>query len=356
MSQLEERVDGTLEKINSLHDSLNRTDWSSLKRDGFVFELERATSKLKQIYSDLEMIDKEVSLLLEKNTPDISGALEQIQREVMLLESNVKLEKHKRFKVELVNQTEPVEVPDLYSSLQNKILECVLKARYSTDKIRTFLIAKKVPFVQRGSTAKSLIDVLQKKEDELSDLRKRNVDLKRKSFLGHIDEKSLAEIEDEMFTKDKSLSMAVSEANKALKTHLAQINYVEGSFAGLKEKVRLVEELHSAYSTKASGLIRELKKDRDYARKMALEIENETLQARTEYTRNLLEKEDRINTVKEKVKRKYTEEIRSLRRDLNEKSISLANVIKLIEKLEAENKSLKEKLNNKVVSELKEEN
>ena len=244
-------------------------------------------------------------------------------------------------------------MPELYASLQNKILESVLKARYSAEKIKTFLTARKTPFVQKGSTAKNLIGVIQKREDELLELRKKHLDLKRKSFLGTIEERSLAEIEEEMFAKDKALSFAVTEANKSLKQHLAQINYVEGSFAHLKEKVRLVEELHSNYSKKAMELIRELKKERDHARKMALEIEEETMRARNEYTNYLLEKENRISEVKEKTAKKYAEEVISLKRDVSEKRLSLANIIKLVEELEKENKSLKERLKDKVVNEAK---
>ena len=353
MSHLEEIVEKTVKAIDALHESLNRTDWSTLKKDGFVFELERATGKLKEIYSSMRDISKESTMMLEKNTPDISDTIEIIRKELILLESNIRLEKHKQFRVELVNENEPIEVPELYSSLQNKILECALKARYSAEKIKTFLTARRTPFVQKGSTAKNLIGLVQKKEDELVELRKRNLELKRKSFLGNIEEKSLAEIEEEMFAKDKALSAAVTETNKSLKQHLAQINYVEGSFANLNEKVRLVEELHANYGKKAMELIRELKKERDHARKMALELEEETMRARNEYTNYLLEKENRISEVKEKTSKKYVEEIMSLKRDLSEKRLSIANIIKLVEELEKENKSLKERLKDKIVNEAK---
>ncbi len=337
----EEKTDEIIKDINTLHDTIQKTKWNELNRDGFVFELERSYTKLKEIYLKLFEVNKEVSNLLEKNTPNIDTFLEQFRNQLTVLEANIRMEKSKKLVVELINENDTNNVPELYSSIQNKIIEQLLKCRYSIEKIKTFLINRKTPFVKKGSTAKNLIELLETKEDELVDLKKRNLELKRRVFTRNTDEKDITEIEADIYERNKNLEIAVKETNDALKTHLAQINYVEGSFANLKNKITKIEESHNTFAKNSIELIKELKKERDYAKKFAMDIEQETLALRSNYTREILNMEDQKNEIKEKINKKYIEEIKSLKRDLNEKSISLANIIKLVEEQEKEIKRLK---------------
>jgi len=342
MVNLEEKVELCINDINTLHDATARTNWAELNRQGFVFELEQNSKRLKDLYLKLEEINREVKMLLEKNSPELDGFLSEMAREITVLEANISMEKKKKLRQELVNEKEPVEVPDLYSALQQKILTMSLKARYNADKVRTFLAVRKIPFVKKGSTAKNLLEVLQRKEDELSELKQKNVELKRKTFFGLTQEKSIAEIETELNEMDKKLAETVSETKKSLKTHLSQINYVEGSFIQLKTKIEGIENMHSTFTKKSIELIRELKKERDFAKTLALEIEQDTLHTRSEYTKQLLELEEKKQNIEERLKEKYDKDLSSLKKQFDEKNIALRNSHKLIEQLEEEIKRGKE--------------
>lgn len=342
MPNLEEKVEGTILDINALHDAVVRTNWASINREGFVFELESNTGRLKSLYLKLEEINREVKMLLEKNAPSIDTLNTELAREITVLESNLAMEKKKKLRTELVNELETAEVPELYSSLQQKILSLSLKARYNIDKVRNFLIARKTPFVKKGSTAKHLLEALTQKEAELSEEKQKLIELKRKVFLG-AEEKSVAEIETELHEMDKKLSEMVSETKKSLKTHLAQINYVEGSFIQLKNRVEEVEGIHSDYTKKTVLLVQELKKERDFAKTLALEVEQETLNKRSEYTKQLLELEEKKSAIEDRMREKYEKEIASLKRQFEEKNAALKHAHKLVEKLENEIKGLKGK-------------
>ncbi|MDD4250907.1 MAG: hypothetical protein PHX27_01800 [Candidatus ainarchaeum sp.] len=347
MSILEENVKLTIQKINSLHDSINISNWGELRREGFVFELEQSTQKMKEILDLLKQVNKETILLLEKNTPDINDFLEKFEKNIIVFESNIKMERTKRMRVELINENEMMDVPELYRTLQNKILELSLQARYEIEKINKFLIIKKTPFLQKGSTAKSLLEILQKREGEIEDIRKKNFELKRQSFF-KANEVSVAEIEEELHEKDKLLDEAVKEAKKSLKTHLAQINYVQGSFLTIEKKVSLIDTIHSDFVKKTINLIKELKKERDYARKIAIEIEEDTLRIRQEQTRQIMQISEEKNDIKEKIENKYLNNIKKLRQENDDKHLALTNMQKLIESQEKEIKILKETINQKI--------
>lgn len=336
MHATEGKVEECIKSINSIHDAVARTNWASLNRQGFVFELEQTFGKLKNLYLELLEINRETKLLLEKNSPDLDSFLTEMAREMTVLEANISMEKKKKLRQELVNEKEAVEVPELYSSLQQKILSLTLKARYNVDKVRTFFISRKTPFIKKGSTAKNLLDALQKKEEEISELKNKNIELKRKTYFGTVGEKGIAEIETELNEMDKKLSESVGETKKSLKTHLAQINYVEGSFIQLKNKVEEIENMHATFSHKTIELIKELKKERDYAKTLALEIEQETLNTRSHYTKQVLEFDEKKQSIEERLKDKYEHDLASLKRQIDEKNLALKHAHKLVEQLENE--------------------
>jgi len=351
MGILDEKVSKSIIDIENLHALVSKTRWNDLNREGFVFELERGTKRLKEIYSDLMEMNKDITMMLEKNTPNISDTLIEIKRELIILESNIKMEKSKKLREALVNESETIEVPELYSSLQQKILKLTLKSRYSAEKIKGFLVAKKIPFVQKGSTARNLLELLQKKEDEINELKTKHSDLKRTGFF-KAEEKSLAEIEHELYESDKQLSLALEDTKKSLKTHLAQIEYVEGSFATLKKKVELIEKNQNGFTKNATTIIKELKKDRDYARTSALEIEQDNMKSRGMLTNKMLEIEKEKSELKDKARIKYNKDMSEIKKELVEKSQIVANMIKLIEEQEKEIALLKKKVKQKDRDEL----
>ena len=341
MTKMEEKVEVIIKDINTLHEAVGRINWATLNRESFIFELEQNTKRIKELYLKLEEINRELKLLLEKNTPSLDELLVEYSREIIILDSNIALEKKKKIRQTLINEKEKIEVPELYSSLQQKILSISLKSRYQIDRVKNFLTARKMPFVKKGSTAKQLLEALEMKENEINELKQKIVEIKHKTFFGNLPEKSIAEIESEAHEIDKKFSILLDETQKSLKTHFAQINYVEGSFIHLKEKVEKIEEIHKEFSTKTLELIKELKKERDYAKKLALEIEEETIHKRNEYTRRLLELEEKKQAIEEKLTEKFEKEIATLKRIQEEKGLALKNSQKLIEQMENEIRNLK---------------
>jgi len=346
MQKLEERIDDIINEVNSIHNSIVRTNWKDLNREGFVFELETNTQKFKAIFITLEELNRELKLLLERGTPTLDNTLSEISREIVILDANLNMEKTKKLKDHLVNEIQKEEVPELYDSIQRKMTAIILRARNDCGKIKTFLMARNMPFVKKGSTAKLLIELMQKQEEELKLAQEQNLELKRKSFFGAKEEINSAEIEKELHETDKILSESVNEASKSLKTHHAQITYVEGSFAHLKEQIDKVEAQHASFSKKALDLIKDLKKERDFARNIALGVEAETISIKNSYTHQLLGLEKKKNEIEENTRRKYENEMERLRKELMEKTHSLNNLARAIHEQEKEIARLKEKQQN----------
>ena len=341
MLDLEEKVGALIRAIDSCHDAIARQRWEELDRDNFVFELERSTKKIKEIYLELEETNKGLRLLLEKNVPDLEDAIKEISQGLELLEKNLSLEKAKKLRDQRIHESDKSEVPELYSSLQQKAMGLALKARYTAEKAKGFLDSRKMPFVKKGSTAKALIEILQKKEEELFHVKQDMMELKRKSFFGAKQAEGPADLEKDLQEKDKALDRAVSGAGAALKSHYAQLNYVEGSYAQLKQKITEIEELYKGHSEKSSELIKELKKERDYARTSALEVEQEALRTKSHYNTELLSLEEKKQELEEKMRGKYEKELGELKRAVEEKTLMIRHMNKLLSEQENKISALK---------------
>jgi hypothetical protein len=318
MKDFYDRVNLLLNEINNTYNAISKENWKDLNKTGFIFELERNTKKLKEIFYEFSDIDKELNLLLEKNTPDLSKFLEQLGKEITVFEANLKMEKTTKWRENIINTHELQKIPELYSSIQEKILSIILKSRYSIERVSAFVNAKNTHSSKKGSTAKNILEILERKEIEIQELKERHAEMRRRSFLGFVQEKNIAEIEREVNEIDKLLSTHLFEMKTALKTHLSQIEYLEGSFAQLKDKTNAIEETQYNFSKKTLDLIKEMKNERDYAKKVALDIEQETLKLRSDYTQQLLGLENAKEDMKQKIKEHYKNELVKLKEE-NEK-------------------------------------
>ena len=214
MEKLKQRVENTITTINDIHDSLNIVIWKKLNQKGFVFELERSAKKIKNLLLDIEELNRELKLLMEKNTPELDTLIIEINKQLEIIETNLALEKAKKFKEETLDILETQEVPELYDSIQQKIIILMLRARNEIEKVKTFLLVKDEPPIRKGNTAKALVEIIQKQENELRQAKERNLELKRKNFFGSIEEISTADIEKGLHETDKLLTESVTESKK----------------------------------------------------------------------------------------------------------------------------------------------
>ncbi|MDD3159731.1 MAG: hypothetical protein PHQ98_02070 [Candidatus ainarchaeum sp.] len=343
MQLIQKSVEETTKEINDLHEMINRISWTKLTKETFVFELETCIKKLKIIKDLLKNLNKELTFILEPSVPKLDDLIVELNRELIVLESNISLEKHKKFRNSLLNELEKPEVPELYLTIQQKIISLILKCRYSIERINSFENARNMPFVKKGATARDLIEILQKKEDEVESLKQKNISLRKKSFFGEKENLTI-DLEEELNSTDKQLEINLSKINDALKTHYAQIEYVVGSYNNLQKSVQKIEILHENYTKKSIELIKQLKKEKDYANQVALEIEQETIMIRSEYNKRLLNIEDEKNKIKEDLNKKNFEENKSRLKIIEENKITIDNLSKLIKSQEETISKLKEKL------------
>ncbi|MBN2067541.1 MAG: hypothetical protein JW744_03675 [Candidatus Diapherotrites archaeon] len=306
------------ERIKEAQQNISDRPWKAASRPAFLAALEKSVSDLAELHSLFSRIVGEMDKNPEPGKPEVKPFLEELEKLLKLLKRNLEMEKGKRSTAKTANELDKEETPELYADLQHKILASLLKARYALEKTTIFLRRQGFEPITDKSTAKQVMEVLSRKEEELQELREKYENIRKRSYLGYFEEGTVADLEQELGDLAKRMALSANELGKSISFHRSQIEYIENSYAELKQKLDSLEELFSQYSEKSEELIKSLKKERDYAKKIVLDVEHETLQLRNTYTREMLNLQETKLAVKREAERKFSEEIKKLARQLSE--------------------------------------
>ncbi len=330
--------------IDELHNNLRGQPWERLHRAAFVAALEKAGDGLQSIYDFFSKASEQIEREPREGKPELQPFLKELQKLQQVLEKNLRLEKEKKSHAKEVNVLEKEETPELYADLEQRLLAILLKARYALERLSIFLRKEGMKPITDKSTAKQVMEVLRRKEDELQDLKERYEEVRKKSYLGYFEEGTTADLEQQLAGLGKSMALSANELGKNISLHRSQIEHIESSYAGIKQKLDALEEQFSQYSEKASELIKLLKKERDYAKKVVLEIEHETLQLRTAYTQEMLNLQESKVAAKREAERKHAAGLQRLQKALQEQTDLAKHFRKVAEDKLRKEQELEEKV------------
>ena len=150
--------------------------------------------------------------------------LEELEKLSSILEKNLKFERKKKTKAKTVNDMGEEETPELYADLEQRILGSLLKARYSLERLTIFLRKQSITPLNDKTTAKQIMQVLGRKENELQDLREKYEDIRKKSYLGYLEEETVADLEQDLGELGRRMTLTASELGKALDFTKARLN------------------------------------------------------------------------------------------------------------------------------------
>jgi hypothetical protein len=344
MVDAERLVSEIAERINGLQGGISRQPWRNASRGAFARALEDGVSELKE----LEGLFKDAARQIEKDpkegSPDLKPFLKELGKVLDVLEKNLGFEKGKKSRAGTVSDLDREEIPDLYADLEQQILGILLKARYSLERATIFFRKQGLTPLTGKGTARQVMQVLDRKEDELQALREKYEDIRKKSYLGYVEEESVADTEHDLGELSRRMALSADELSKSISFHRSQIEYIENSYAELKQKLDTLEEIFFAYSEKSSELIKNLKKERDYAKRIVLDVEHETLQLRNTYSRELLSLQESKLAFKAEAEKNFLKKVKELQKKLGEQEDLTKHFRKIAEEKLKKEHALEEKV------------
>ena len=343
-SALKNRVSECSQKISSLHSNVSASHWGDFDRIVFVNNLSKNISELSTIKSLFEQIQEQLEKQPLQNAPDCSEITGEFEKTLSVLKKNLSFEKPKKSRAKEISALEKDSHPELYSSLQQKVLSLLLKTRYLNERLNIFASKQEHGSLSAKSTGKQILELLENKENELQDLKTKYDGIRKKSFMGLIEEKSSVDLESDIGDLNRLLAENYAFFEHSLSNAARQMEFLQNSFLDAKQKFTSIKEALADYSSKSIELSKVLKKERDYAKKIVLDIEHETMQLRGSYTKEILGLQEAKLLAKREAEEKLGRRITELQKQLSEKEDMLHRFKKIAEEKMAKESRLEEQV------------
>jgi hypothetical protein len=322
--------------LDEMQDRIRAKPWKNMNRQGMLYNISATISEVEELQRLLLAISAEYENERLEDTPDITGAAKGCSELIALLKRNKELEGGKTAAAgnDIYALKGNVEEKEIYSSLQQQALDLILRTRYLADRINIYERKRHVRPHEGRSAKRNVLELLEDKEKELESLRKKYSDLRSKAHMGLVEEESIADLEkeyNETLRKEDAEFLSVTGTLEAFGKDIEEFN---SKYLKVKEAVSKLEELGALQAERASGLIKSLRKENDYARKLVLDIENETIRLRSAYSKELLSLEEAKESARHGAYEKFRQQLFKLRKENSEKELVITELRKIAKRWE----------------------
>jgi len=334
------------EEIQLLHERVDAKPWGSYSRTSFIYNLTHAIHSLEEIAALIEQVMIEFRKDGLSGYPDAKQHTKEINELIVVLKRNQRMEEEtvERHRSSIADLEQRVGAAEQYASLEQKVLGVLLKSRYIAERMNVFVRkTQSSPALIHGKS-RNILELLEQKENELQSLRGKYEQIRNRSIVGSLEQDSAADIEKELNEISTKIAAEDSLVGEGISNFRKQLELLNSRQAELNEKARNIREMQARQSEKTSELIAILKKERDYAKKIVLDIEHETLQLRSTYSKELLNLEEEKVRAKNEAFEKFRERISRQENELNEKKELLGHLREAIEARDRKISSLEEKI------------
>ncbi len=332
MPELRQICEQIEKHISEMREKAGSRPWANYSRPAFVNNLATIIPMMEELYSIFQMARTEAEKNPETQKAELGTHIKEMNLLITVLKRNMHMEEERlgKLKAEGINAiAETVTVPDLYSDLEQKTLSMLLRSTYASERLRVF-DRKREPALQARGAQKSILELLEKKETELEDLRGKYEETRRNTFLGLAEKESSIEIENLLNEITRKLEAKTGLLIKQFEGAMENMALAQRKLSELEERLLGVEELESQATGKTFELMTMLKKERDYAKKMLIEIEHETIQLRNTYSKELLGLNEEKISLKNSLEERFSAEIGAMRKELAEKSKTIGHLQEML--------------------------
>lgn len=306
--------DEAQKRAGELTELVRQKAWSEHSRQGIVAVLEQSLEKLEALKSLLEKIQKGLGA---EEGAGIKEHLLEMEKQLAVLKRNLEFERSKKSSQDdLLKQGEPKEQ---YAALEQIVQALLLRTRYILERVQLRANKQLLLPGQEKSTARNLIDLLERKESEIQELKQKYSDARKRALTGVSELADSATVEQEMNMLARKLEVQQNDLEKAYFESRKSMEAMQRSNMVLRKEVMSLQQLFANYFSKNFELITLLKKERDFAKKIVMDIEHETLQLRSAYSRELLSLEEAKVAAKREAEERFLGRLKKLERECEQK-------------------------------------
>ncbi|MEK6902095.1 MAG: hypothetical protein AABX02_00710 [archaeon] len=282
--------------LDQLYDELNQfkslplIPWQNATRTQLLERLKEwhtHTRRSKELLNLLQMEQLKTPALKDV---DLREAETHLRKSEEILQRNIEFEKDKNARK--IDLTEKITTPAMGAELEARMHRQWLALQRVQEHARIVLRKALGDVSPSRGTEGDLFKLIRTKEEEIQTIKKERDQLKREKYFGPTEKFSLTEMENDL----QELLQQFAIEKHAVLDHLTEgkkkLDEYTNHHMHLENKTKKLEHLVHELTKKHVTIASVLKKERDFARKLTLEMESETASMRALYSKELLSLED----------------------------------------------------------------
>lgn len=345
MNRVEKSAVEVQKKCGELAGILKEQQWHGLDKKGFGFASENALTELKAIQKQLSQLEKFLGFETIESEKDVKQKNSEMISFIKLLEKNRELEEKKASSKlnDFDFLPENKKYNENFSALQNQASTVLLQTSYVMEKV--LLETKKESFVplNEKSTSRNLLELLNTREGEIQELKKNYSNARRDSLIGIPAVEGIADLEEDLQQTNQKIAVHQHRLEESIKSHSQSTERMFQSAGQLRSETDALQQLLWNHFQKAQELVTRLKKERDFARQLALDTEMETQGLRSQYSHEIIGLQERIALAGSKNKKEFEKRLEILEKELEQKNSVLSHFRESLSEKTVNFKELEEK-------------
>ena len=293
------------QSLDVLEAAIRNKGWADLNKGQLVEELKNVEAECKRFYEELKKASDKTKENVSIDHINIDDYFNEIRKTLEILRRNIEMEENvtEKTRFHFANVFEKESIPELYNELQQKMFSILLKGRFILERLEIAAQRLDTVELEKKPLARRLLDTLEEKDDELRKVKEDFEQLRAKSFLGLVKERTVAELEAKLNEKNAELERKISDFNHTYRDIIKRVILIQKELVHLSREKNVMEHMLGSYMMNSKEIIMELKKERDYSSKVLMEIENETSKLREKYLTNLLNIEKEKIAIKNEIEK-----------------------------------------------------
>ena len=334
--------------LDQLHNELSTfkalpfVPWEQANRAQLVERLKQWHAHTKQTKDLLTLIQLEQLKQPALKTIDLREAETFLGKTDEVLSRNLSFEKDKTNRK--IDLTEKIHTPALGAELEARMHRQWLTLHRAHEQLTIALRQSLGNPTNAKAIEGELFSLVKTKEDEIQSLKQERDTLKREKFFGTHEKYSLTEMENDL----QELLQRFAIEKHGLYDHLEQGKKKLDEYATyhmhLDHKSKKMEQMVHELQKKHISITSLLKKERDLARKLALDMESETASTRALYAKELLSLDEKKHAIKQEIEEKHAQKLALLEKKVREQDSMIRELDAIAREKERQVARLAEKL------------
>ncbi len=345
MNAVQERASELQERLSTMAKRLKDQQWGRFGSNDFQSATETLITELKTVRSELSGLNKLLEFETTQSEPELKKKTAELQPLLQTLEKNRQLEQTKTPNrlAEWDWTSTQQKHNEQFAHIQFLASNWLLQTHYLLERVSLETQKRGFSVAKSKNTSQALLELLKERENELEKLRFNYANARMTTLTGMHAENAPAELEKDLQINAQKIAIQQHKLSEHLQHYKKISEELHATQQMVAHEINALQQLLWKHFDQNTELVSTLKKERDFARQLALDTEHEGLNLRSKYSSELLGLQDKIVSAQLQTQKQSDQKISSLQNELVHKTQTIEQLLSTTRKLETQINALEQK-------------